>query len=795
MFNLGLKLSLNVLKPASVTFHADYKLLYLLEGGLSVLVGDEEIHLKQNDLLLINAGEPHGYTVETPGRMLTLFIDASVFDDLIGKGVHLFDLNSTDELTNDKKQAGFATVRKHTNLLLYGYLENGSRIGILEYQVYFRLLNSLVNVFLVPSENLRVLGRNVEMNSRTYDVIRFVQANYGEQITLAGLAKQLYVSEAHLSRELKRSLGISFRDYLNQVRLGHAVEEFLHTEKSTARIAFDNGFSSIAMLNKTFADTHGITPSAYRKNGRELMESELKHRRELEEKTAMELKVLIFGTGEKRQDNRTRSVTADISRFVPYKKIWTGVINAGNAFDLLNPKIQEHILLLNKELDIQSVRFWGVWDREMMIFPHDSLDNLNFSKLDDCLGFLLANNIKPFLQLGPIATRTIGNEAYSSVAHRFDTPVLKFGADKWGSLIEILIKHLIARFGAQEIESWVFEMWSPGPWDLDWYKWYTEEHYTAFYHAVKKYVKPAMVGGCEFFQAEQTGKIKTSAAYWKRNNAVPDFLSYSGFPYEKWDGEKMHWLTAPDFLSGNVQNIRQDMTDCGLDGIPLYITNWNITMSNRNLFNDTVFKGAYIIKNVINVIGSADLLAYFVVSDAYSEYYDSSCLLYGGCGLISKDGIAKPAMYAFLFLTKLCDNLIAKGENYIITRDAHGRITIVYHNMKEFNYLLNRRELTYENLNIFFSDMEPLNMQIDLANMPDGEYKVRCQSVHAESGSLLDEWLHFGVGTELGPEELRYLSRIVTPRITVKKQSVADGCLKLKLNIRANEFGVIEILS
>ncbi|MDR1531127.1 MAG: helix-turn-helix domain-containing protein, partial [Clostridiales bacterium] len=702
------------------------------------------------------------------------------------------DLNSADSGAGGKKLAGFSTLRRYVNVMLYGYLENGSRMGILEYQAYLRILNCLITIFLVPEDERRVLVKDVQPNSRAYEVMRLVQENFSEQITLAGLAKQFYVSEAHLSRELKRSLGISFREYLNRVRCEHAETDLSRTSKSIARIALDNGFSSIAMFDKTFVDIYGATPSAYRKNTKKQMEANLERRRALEEKTAAELKTVIFGEAAKARTAASHA-SADVSHFEPYEKIWSKVINIGNALDLLNPKIQAHVRHVKNALGIQMARFWGVWDKDMMIFPHDGLDGLNFSKLDDCLHFLLSNDIRPFIQVGPIATKSIGAEVYSSVVHKFDTPVIKFSADKWGILIDELMRHLVSRFGEREVKRWRFEMWSPGPWDLDWYHWYTEEHFAAFFHSIKRHVPAAKVGGCEFFRHEHAGKLGASAAFWKARGAVPDFLSYSGFPYASAEQYLLDWVTSRDFLSENIRNIKAEMCESGLADIPLYITSWNVTMSNRNLFNDTVFKGAYIIKNVIDAIGNVDLLTYFVASDAYSEYYDSQRLLYGGCGLMSKDGIAKPAMHAFAFLDKLCDNLVAKGGNYIITRDAEGQVVIAYHNMKAFNYLLGRREVTYNNLNIFFEDTEPLHLVIGLTHMPAGEYKLRRRSVHAKSGSLLDEWLRYGDNAEIWQEEIRCLAGIVTPRTTIKKNTVTDGTLKLGLTVKANEFGIIEV--
>ena len=79
------------------------------------------------------------------------------------------------------------------------------------------------------------------------------------------------------------------------------------------------------------------------------------------------------------------------------------------------------------------------------------------------------------------------------------------------------------------------------------------------------------------------------------------------------------------------------------------LQNGNLTISDRNLINDSCFKGAYILKNYIDLIDRVEGMSYFVGSDRVSEYYDTEELLFGGTGLLTKDGIQKPAMFAFHF--------------------------------------------------------------------------------------------------------------------------------------------------
>ncbi len=54
-------------------------------------------------------------------------------------------------------------------------------------------------------------------------------------------------------------------DYLNNVRLFHALDEVLYTDKKVTRIAVDNGFPATASFNKAFKDCFDLTPSEYRR--------------------------------------------------------------------------------------------------------------------------------------------------------------------------------------------------------------------------------------------------------------------------------------------------------------------------------------------------------------------------------------------------------------------------------------------------------------------------------------------------------------------------------------------------
>ena len=91
---------------------------------------------------------------------------------------------------------------------------------------------------------------------RIKNIQNYIQANYQSQISLNDLAQRLYLSNAYLSKYIKKNLGMTFIEYLNNVRLFHAVDEILYTEKNITHIALDNGFPTSAAFTKAFRESY-----------------------------------------------------------------------------------------------------------------------------------------------------------------------------------------------------------------------------------------------------------------------------------------------------------------------------------------------------------------------------------------------------------------------------------------------------------------------------------------------------------------------------------------------------------
>jgi beta-xylosidase len=228
----------------------------------------------------------------------------------------------------------------------------------------------------------------------------------------------------------------------------------------------------------------------------------------------------------------------------------------------------------------------------------------------------------------------------------------------------------------------------------------------------------------------------------------------------------------------------------------LYITEWSFSVSDRNYINDTCFKGAYIMKNVINLYGLVDEMAYFHGTDRVTAYYDSNDLLYGGNGLVTKDGILKPAGFAFEFLKGLYAYYIGKGENYLITTDRHDAYEIVCHNQKKLNYnyyFSGEDEIEKEHIWKYYENREPLNLQLELEDIKNGTYQIKISRINESSGSVLDIWGDMDYESELSRNDIKYFRRVCEPKLTIQKAEVRDHTLRLHIPMEVNEIALVRI--
>lgn len=104
----------------------------------------------------------------------------------------------------------------------------------------------------------------------------YVQKNYMEKMSLKSLGELFYVNNVYLGQLYKKKYGMSFRDYLNNLRMEKAEELLLGTNLRIYAIAEAVGFGKAEYFINKFVQLHNMTPNQYRIRNR-ITESEVGH--------------------------------------------------------------------------------------------------------------------------------------------------------------------------------------------------------------------------------------------------------------------------------------------------------------------------------------------------------------------------------------------------------------------------------------------------------------------------------------------------------------------------------------
>lgn len=102
-------------------------------------------------------------------------------------------------------------------------------------------------------------------DARMARVLDYVEAHYGETLSIAELADVACLSPGHFSRVFKAMIGEPVWTYVARRRCERAKEMLLTTQLAIAEIAYCCGFAHQSHLTRSFQRQFGTTPAAARR--------------------------------------------------------------------------------------------------------------------------------------------------------------------------------------------------------------------------------------------------------------------------------------------------------------------------------------------------------------------------------------------------------------------------------------------------------------------------------------------------------------------------------------------------
>ena len=777
-----------------ISTHTEVELFFILEGSLNIQVEQKLTHLKTEDILVVNSSKKHVMKPDGNPLIMRLLIDyLMICDTFQGQDV-VFWCDSTGS-ENER----YRELRVLLKRMLKHYVEADNYTQSFGFQAdCYAVLNQLTAHFMVKAADIQGSEDGDRYEERLSQINHYINSNYDQPISMKELSEKLFLSNGYLSRFFKKNYGMSFANYLTNVRLLHAVDELLYTDIPVTRVAYDCGFTSAALFNKVFKKSYGLTPTEYRRkaNNRQKPETaEVKDQTAVDRRIEQKVREETLEQLQEMDSERSQTVEGSFSvaESFEYQEFWGDTINFGSASNLLHSSMREHLMILQRALNFKYVRFWSIFSRDFYILPEQ--ETYDFSQIDSVLDFVQEQGMKPFIELG-MKPNTIHYEVGYSKS-RYEE---EFTQEQWKRLIRSFMRHLSTRYGQHMLDEWRMELWFDESLRQDENNW--KDYFQRFddtWEAVKECNEQILLGGYGIRMDYGGEERERFLKLWTQRRYRPDFISIMHYDYERGeDGKDIYARRSTDnenFIH-NVKREKEHLKNAGMEDLPIFICEWNLTPSVRNYMNDTTFKGAYIVKNIIDLFGEVQSMGYGAGSDRQYASYDTPQMLFGGTGLITKEAVLKPAAFALDFMNRMFPYLITREKNYLVTTDRHNNYSIVCHNQQILNYnyfLTSETAIEKEGIWKYFDEPKRLHLHLHLKDIKEGQYRVKVYRISNRYGSVLDIWETMGYDNELSRNDIKYLRRICEPNLTIRKADTVKDHLILNEELAPNEICLIRV--
>ena len=264
----GVKYEDNLSAYTPPHWHKAVELLLFVRGKVTCTFENAKRQFKAGDMYIINSHQVHETKCTRNARYLVVHIDPYI----MCRYVPTFDQMSF-QLAFDPEDQGkamaYEQLRSHMNEILRQTEETNPAYRLEQQARLFAAAALLVRHFSQPLAVEETRLQRSDM-TRLEPLLEHIQLHHGEELPLDEAVEMMGLNKEYFCRLFKKNMGVSYLQYVYQVRTTAVCRELESTEDPIGEIAERHGFRDPKMLNQYFREIYGCTPSEKRKFFREV---------------------------------------------------------------------------------------------------------------------------------------------------------------------------------------------------------------------------------------------------------------------------------------------------------------------------------------------------------------------------------------------------------------------------------------------------------------------------------------------------------------------------------------------
>ena len=490
-----------------------------------------------------------------------------------------------------------------------------------------------------------------------------------------------------------------------------------------------------------------------------------------------------------------RTIDLDISKAdKPLDRFFDLSVGSDYPGTLRRPDCQAQLKTVVADLGFRYLRFHAIFHDVLgTVRVVDNRIVYDWTNIDQLYDALLAKGIRPFVELG-FTPEAMATSPQTVFYWKGNTSHPRLAA--WRDLIDAFIRHLRDRYGADEVRRWFFEVWNEPNLDGFWER--ADRHaYFELYDLSARTIKaidPAL----------RVGGPSTAGAAW-----VPEFLDHvaesgcgvdfvsthtygvdGGFLDERGQADT-RLSRSPDAIVGDVRRVRGQISASPFPELPLYFTEWSTSYTPRDAVHDSYVSAAYILEKLRRTQGLVQAMSYWTYTDLFEEPGPPPTPFHGGFGLLTREGVRKPAWFAYRYLHALQGLEVPCADRQVFAAVDGDRIAALVFDWEQPDQPVSNRS--------FFTRPHPAadagTTRLRLTDLKPGPWRLRVRRTGYKANDAYTAWLEMGSPDALSPADLRRLQDLTRdlPETDRRVRVGHDGRLSVDLPMRANDIVLVEL--
>lgn len=255
---------------ASFHLHQDYEIFYISQGERKFFISDTIYKASAGNLVLVDVNEIHktGDFAPNGHERIVLNFTAALLSDFSPamESLNLFSCFKSKHKVLPLSFKYKNLIENNLNRLLEisnndSYPDNDFKNFHIKTLIcdLMILINNFIHDFKLKDYN-----SIHTIDAKVTKVIRYINENYNQDITLSSVAKEFYTSASYLSKLFKKTTNFTFVEYLNSIRIKKSKDLLQNSDFKIIDIAEKVGFNNNTHFTRVFKEIIGMSPMQFR---------------------------------------------------------------------------------------------------------------------------------------------------------------------------------------------------------------------------------------------------------------------------------------------------------------------------------------------------------------------------------------------------------------------------------------------------------------------------------------------------------------------------------------------------